>query len=293
MEATALAVRESAAVADHVSYNREQIDLIKSTYAKGASDSELRLFVEIAQRKGLDIFSRQIHLVKRWDSRLKTEVMEPQTGIDGYRVIAERTGNYQGQLGPFWCGSDGVWKDVWLSHEPPAAAKVGTLRAGAKEPFWAVALYSEYCQTTKEGNPNSMWKRMPANQLAKCAEALSLRKAFPNDLSGIYTADEMGQANNDGPAIASESRQNAPEPTAQGKPAPASKSAAQVEFEAILPRLKALGVTEPMVRDRIAELCDGERNYGNLTEALFAAMIPDFQRWENELHAAQAEAAAA
>jgi phage recombination protein Bet len=177
-------------------YNPEQVQLIKDVYAKGASNNELALFVEVAQRKGLDIFSRQIHLVKRYDSQLQKEVMEPQTGIDGYRLMAERTGKYEGQLGPFWCGADGEWKDVWLSSDPPAAAKVGTLKAGCREPFWAVALYKEYVQTRKDGQPNAMWKKMAANQLAKCAEALSLRKAFPGDLAGIYTQEEMAQASN-------------------------------------------------------------------------------------------------
>ena len=179
-----------------VTYREDQISLIKDTFAKGATDSELKLFIAVAERKGLDIFSRQVHLVKRYDKKLNREVMEVQAGIDGYRLIAERTGRYEGQIGPHWCGNDGNWKDVWLAKEPPAAARVGILKSGAREPFYGIALYREYVQTYKEGNPFPMWAKMPANQLAKCAEALALRKAFPGELSGIYTQEEMAQAHN-------------------------------------------------------------------------------------------------
>ena len=181
-------------------YNESQIILIKNVYAKGATDDEFKLFIELARRKGLDIFSRQIHFVKRWDPKKNGYVGEVQTGIDGYRLIAERTGLYEGQVGPFWCGLDGEWKDVWLGQEPPAAAKIGVWRKKCREPFWGIAIYSEYVQLRKndvgEYIPNAMWKKMAANQLAKCAEALALRRAFPSDLGGIYTSEEMGQASN-------------------------------------------------------------------------------------------------
>lgn len=177
-------------------YSDEQIQLIRDVYAKGATEHEFRLFIEVAKRKGLDIFQRQIHLVKRWDGKANREVCEIQTGIDGYRLIADRTGRYEGQAGPYWCGDDGQWVDVWLSANPPRAAKIGVWRTNCREPFWAVALYSEYMQKKKDGSPNAMWARMPAAQLAKCAEALALRKAFPAEMSGIYTSEEMAQASN-------------------------------------------------------------------------------------------------
>jgi len=152
---------------------------------------DLMLFMYVAKRTGLDPLARQIYAVYRWDYRTGKEVMTIQAGIDGLRVVAQRTGEYGGS-------DDAVFVE---KDDKPLKATVTVYkvhkRTGERMAVVASARYGEYVQE-KDGKPMGMWAKMPFNQLAKCAEALALRKAFPNVLSNVYSSDEMGQAENGG-----------------------------------------------------------------------------------------------
>lgn len=172
-------------------FSEDQMKLLSDHIMKGASPIELQYFGEVCKRVGLDPFKKQIHAVKRWDSAAKREVWSYQTGIDGYRSIANSTGVYAGSDEPKF-----LPEDESTPNPRKATVTVWKLVAGQRVPFTASARWEEYVQTTKEGHPNSMWRKMPYGQLGKCAEALALRKAFPDRLSGIHTDEEMEQADN-------------------------------------------------------------------------------------------------
>jgi len=171
-----------------LTFNEEQISVLKESIAKDLTLPEFDLFVNVCKRKQLDPFSGQICAVKRFDSSKNKPVMTIQTEIDGYRTIAQRTGRYNGQTMPEWCGSDGIWKEVWLEEKYPLAARIGVYIIGQSEPTYAVALWREFYPGDKMG---FMWRKLPTIMLLKCAEAQALRKAFPMDLAGMYVKEEI------------------------------------------------------------------------------------------------------
>jgi len=180
--------------ATDVKFSDEDILIIQNTLMpEGTSVDEFNMFLKQCERTKLDPLSRQIYATRQGEQGK----MIVGTTIDGFRLIAERTGKYGGQLGPYWCGEDGVWTDIWLKDNPPTAAKIGVIRTDWKEPLWATAKYKGYVQSYKDRKSGNwklgpQWEKNPENQLAICAERLALRKAFPNDLGGLYGKEELG-----------------------------------------------------------------------------------------------------
>ena len=187
---------------DQDMWDERQLAALQSLGMHG-SPAELAILLHHCQRTGLDPWARQIHLITR-GGRATVQV-----SIDGMRLVADRvdrqTGGHHGYEETLWCGDDGQWRDVWLTDEAPAAAKVTIVRDGHRVPV--VAHGREYMPRTRDGHPTGLWRTMPALMLAKCAEALALRRAYPQDLSGLYTSDEMAQA---GPAPAPEQSRERP-----------------------------------------------------------------------------------
>lgn len=168
-----------------------------SEFTKSAKDLnalEFEIFCMQIERTRLDPFSRQIYPMVRIGSKPPFKrTLSIQATIDGCRLIAQRTGEYAGQVPLQWCGDDGIWKDVWLDKNPPSAARSGVYRKGFVEPLIAVATMLSY-----QPEIGPLWGDMPDVLIGKCAEMLALRKGFPQELSTVYIAEEMAQSEEPG-----------------------------------------------------------------------------------------------
>lgn len=208
MTSTTLALPTSSNVADWSDEEKaivEAAGLVHTDSQTGAKTLAERpvvaAFLAHCHQTQLNPLARQIYCIARKSKgQLRWQI---QISIDGARLVAERSGKYRGQTTPEYT-SDGVtWTEVWLAEQPPKAARVGVRHADFPEPLYAVALWEAYAvyddvwesgRKTGEKKPSAMWSKMGPLMLAKCAEMLALRKAFPQDLSGLYSPEEMAQA---------------------------------------------------------------------------------------------------
>lgn len=205
-------------------FGEEHMRIVRDAFAPTASQAEFEVMWAGAKSRGLDPVKKQIHFVKRWDSLRGCDVWSSQVSIDGFRSLAESTGLYDGQDEPeFTYTTDG---EVML-------ARVRVYRKDISRAFVGVARWNEYVQTTKNGEPSHMWRKMEHAMLGKCAEALALRKAFPEKLGGLYTGDEMAQADNPVPLAPEWKQIEHPAPPAQLPPPAAPARGAGAALAAI------------------------------------------------------------
>lgn len=200
-------------------WDENQLAILRALGVEEATKADVDLFFHYCRVTGLDPFRKQIYMIGRntkiseWvdderaqNGRRKVERWVTkytiQTGIDGYRKngreAAKRYGDALGFEGPFFTGEndfhvtdDGEviqhWRKVWPKGQPPHAARFVVWRDG--EAFEGIAHYDEFVQTSYQDQPNSMWAKMPRNQLAKCAEALAWRRTYPDDFAGLILED--------------------------------------------------------------------------------------------------------
>ncbi|CAM2953819.1 recombinase RecT [Skermania piniformis] len=195
-------------------FTPRQLAVLRQLGIEDASQEDVDLFFHRCQVTGLDPFSRQIYMIGRNTQVATYEPVNPdepdgqkrkvvrwvtkytiQTGIDGYRLNGQRAARKLGHPKPetkawLWRGTETGWEDAWMGTEPPAAAKVTIVADGVEHT--AVCMYAEYVQTVKvdgANRPNSMWSKMPANQIGKCTEAAAWRKAYPDDFADLVLED--------------------------------------------------------------------------------------------------------
>lgn len=166
-----------------IQVTNEDIALVKQTVFPDATDAELKLFFHECIRRGVHPLDRKIFPIKRNDGDSGGKKLTFQTSIDMFRSEALDSGEYDGQDEPEYGPMDPTPTGTF-----PEYAKVAVYRKGVSRPFVGIARWKEYYPGEKMG---FMWRRMPHGQLAKCAEALALRKAFPQKLGGLYASEEI------------------------------------------------------------------------------------------------------
>lgn len=190
---------KALAKVDHV-FNEEERNLIRKTYGPNLTETEFALFIYTAAKVGLNPLKKQIYAVKRktWnpDTRQYEERMTIQTGIDGFRAVSARNQNTIPGKEPSFRYTGQKTKDNPAGLESATAYIKVFGKDNQYHEVGVTARWDEYVPLNKDGIPQAMWKKMPHIMLSKCAEALLHRKCNPEDLSGIYTTEEMAQADN-------------------------------------------------------------------------------------------------
>ena len=135
-------------------------------------------FIAACARTGLDPTAKQIY------AALMGGKWTVLVGIDGMRVVAQRTGEYDGQDPIEWqATADGPWTTV--PPRAPFAARVRVYRKGISRPIEQTVTFAEF------GGTKNNWEKRPAHMLGIRAESHALRRMFPMELAGLYTPEDF------------------------------------------------------------------------------------------------------
>jgi len=181
----------------------ETINVLRASLYPGAAVESVKMVISYCQASGLDPFQKPVHIVPMYaatgqkdgsgkDIKAMRDVVMPGIGL--YRTQAARSGQYAGVSEPEF-GEDVTENLSGSNVTYPKWCKVIVKRQmenGAIVEFAAKELWKEnYATKGKDSSaPNAMWFKRPYGQIAKCAEAQALRKAFP-EIGSQPTADEM------------------------------------------------------------------------------------------------------
>ena len=217
----------------------ELMDVLQSSLYPGADPASIKMVLGYCKAAGLDPMQKPVHIVPMWDSKAKRmrDVIMP--GIGSYRVQAARNG-CAGVTEPEF-GPDVTEKIGGVEITYPAWCRVTVKRKladGQIVEFTAKEFWKENYATAGKDSvaPNAMWKKRPYGQLAKCAEAQALRKAFP-EICSEPTADEMaGKALNEFDIDASTGEIRQPAQSARPELPPYS----QADYEKNLPSWRSI-----------------------------------------------------
>ena len=208
-------------------YTDSELKAMKSEYARSATQQQFDLWIAECRNRGLvpvkDVVL-QVRATKEWNPDTKQKEFVKKTvhitTIQALRKLAERTGKYAGQLPSTWIYLDNASKrtesDIPLpepgTNRPmiPWAAKASVLRKGFEHPITVPArfeAYAQYFSNDGQQSLNTTWANRGPEQLEKCAEALALRKAFPEELGGLFLQEELRDEETVA-AVAQESTEN-------------------------------------------------------------------------------------
>lgn len=222
------------------------LETLRATVLKGASDAQLRMYARTCRSRGLDPFAKEIH---GWAGR--DGAVEIVVGIDGLRTLAEGSGEYRGQDGPWYCGQDKEWTEVWLGPGKPLASKVCVKREGM-EPVCSVALLSECERNTP------VWRTQLSTMLAIRAEAQAIRRLFPRQTTGLYAEGELPDPEEAETPV--EPSRPAQAHVARPEVTPVHAEAVDAETGEIQPSKEELGAQIKRIRDLLGWTQDNVRS---------------------------------